>query len=64
MSSKIQDILESKIKVYEQIILGIKEIDYELISNFYYEFEQLEKLDRKIKEDPTMATERVMNIKL
>ena len=64
MNPKLQEILESKIKVYETIINGIKEIDYSVLSEFYSEFDKLEKLDRKIKEDPQMATERVMKIKL
>jgi len=64
VNPKLQELLESKIKVYENIIEGIKDIDYQVISEFYSEFEKLEKLDRKIKEDPTMHTERVMKLKL
>jgi hypothetical protein len=64
MNPKLQELLEDKIKIYETIINGIKEIDYSTLSNFYSEFEMIEKIDIKIKEDPQMTTERVMKIRL
>jgi hypothetical protein len=64
MNCKLQELLENKIKIYEQIIYKIKNTDSALISTFYLEFEKLEKIDRNIKEDPIIATERIMKIKL
>ncbi len=64
MNPKLQELLESKIKVYEKIISEIKDVDYTLIAEFYPEFEKLEKIDRSINEDPALTTERVMKIKL
>ena len=64
MNLKLQELLESKIKVYDKIISEIKDIDYELITQFYSEFDKIESIDRKIKEDPIMNTERVMKIRL
>ena len=64
MNCKLQELLENKIKIYEQIIYKIKNTDSALISTFYLEFEKLEKIDRSIKEDPIIATERIMKIKL
>ena len=64
MNPKLQELLESKIKVYEKIISDIKDIDYELIADFYSDFEKLEKLDRVINDDPALTVERVMKIKL
>lgn len=64
MNPRLQELLESKIKVYEKIISEIKDVDYELIAEFYPEFEKLEKIDRTINDDPALTTERVMKIKL
>lgn len=60
MNPKLQELLESKIKVYEKIIAGIKDVDYQLVVEFYSEFEQIEKIDRVINDDPTITIERVM----
>lgn len=64
MNPKMQELLERKIKVYESIISGIKDIDYSILSEFYSEFEKIENIDRRIKEDPSLFVERVMKIKL
>ena len=64
MNLRLQELLESKIKIYEKIISEIKDLDYSLITEFYPEFERLEKIDRIINDDPALTTERVMKIKL
>ena len=64
MNPKLQELLEKKIRIYEGIISEIKDIDFELISQFYSEFQSLENIDKSIKSDPSLLAEIVMKIKL
>ena len=64
MNPKLQELLEKKIRIYEGIISEIKGADFELISQFYSEFQSLENIDKSIKSDPSLMTEMVMKIKL
>ena len=64
MNPKLQELLEKKIRIYEGIISEIKDIDCNLISRFYREFQSLENIDKSIKSDPSLMTEMVMKIKL
>lgn len=64
MNPKLQELLEKKIRIYEGIISEIKDMDFNLISQFYSEFQSLENIDKSIKSDPSLMTEMVMKIKL
>lgn len=64
MNNKLQELYESKIKVYEYIIDEIKDIDMELIAEFEKEFKKIDDIDRRIIMDPELSTEQLLKIKL
>jgi|SaaInlStandDraft_4_1057021.scaffolds.fasta_scaffold28131_2 hypothetical protein len=64
MNKKLQELYESKIRVYERIIDEIKSIDISLISEFEKEFKKIEDIDRRIKSDPELSIEQLLKIKL
>ena len=64
MNNQLQDLLEQKIRIYEKIISGIKEIDFELITEFEGEFQKIEKIDRRINSDNNMSVNKLMVFKL
>lgn len=64
MNEKLQELYESKIKIYETIIAGIKSIDFEILVNFEKEFKNLNKIDKQINDDPKLSLERLMKAKL
>lgn len=64
MNEKLQELYESKIKIYEGIIMEIKEIDFGLIAEFESEFKKLDDIDRRINNDPELSKEQLMKIRL
>lgn len=64
MNKKLQELYESKIKIYERIINEIKEIDFELIAEFEKEFRKLENIDKVIKTNPDLMKQKLLKIRL
>ena len=64
MNKQLQKLLEQKIKIYEQIISGIKDLDFELITTFEGDFQKIENIDRKINSNNELSVEKLMKIKL
>lgn len=63
-SNKLQELYVTKIKIYETIIEYIKINNFEALIDFENEFKQLELIDIKIKTDPELLTQRIMQFKL
>lgn len=64
MHPKLQELLEKKISVYESIINEIKITDFELLAEFEKEFRKIQNIDDEIHEDPEIALQKVLKIKL
>jgi len=64
LNPKMYELLEKKIKVYEIIINKIKDIDFELLSEFEKEFIKLQNIDNEISNDPELSMEKVLKIRL
>ena len=64
MNPKMHELLDKKIKVYESIIDRIKDIDFELLSEFEKEFIKLQNIDDEINNDPQLSMEKVLKIRL
>lgn len=64
MNDKLQELYESKIKIYEYIISEIKEIDFALIAEFESEFRKIDDLNRKINDDPELYKQQLLKIRL
>lgn len=64
MNKKLQELYESKIKIYEQIINEIKEIDFELIVEFEKEFKKIDSINKKIATEPDLFRQQLLKIKL
>ena len=60
----MHELLDKKIKVYESIIDRIKDIDFELLSEFEKEFIKLQNIDDEINNDPQLSMEKVLKIRL
>jgi len=64
MNKKLQELYESKIKIYEKIINEIKEIDFELIAEFEIEFKKIDNINKTIATEPELFKQQLLKIKL
>ena len=64
MNEKLQELYEAKIRIYESIISKIKDIDFEILVDFEIEFKKLEELNRRITDDPELAKQQLLKMRL
>lgn len=65
MKKDLQTLYEEKIKIYEQILNEIKDIDMELIIEFENEFNKIDVLNDKINAlKPEILKEKIMTMQL
>ena len=64
MSEKLQELYEAKIRIYESIISKIKDIDFEILVEFETEFKKLDELNKRITDDPELAKQQLLKMRL